>query len=55
METEIQKQLKYLRTFLPDEYSIIEHINEDPHGIHGLLKSIPLKKLKEYISLVFND
>jgi len=49
METEIQKQLKYLRSFLADEYSIIEHIKEDPHSHYGLLKSIPHRKLKEYI------
>jgi len=52
METEILKQIKYLQSFLADEYSIIEHIKEDPHGQFGLLKSLSRKELKEYISLL---
>ena len=52
METKIIKQKKYLRTFLADEYSIIAHIEEDPHGRFGNLRTIPKKKLIEYISLL---
>lgn len=55
METEIMKKVKELCRFLPDEYSIIQHIEEDPHGDLGLLKSLPLKKKREYISIVMNS
>lgn len=51
METEIMKQIKFLKSFLADEYSILAHIEEDPHGIHGLLRSIPRKQLKEYLAM----
>ena len=51
MATEIMRKLKQILKFIDDDYSIIQHIKEDPHEQYGLLKSIPRKELKEFISL----
>ena len=54
MDPEIRKQLKQILRFIDDDYSIFQHIKENPHGQFGLLRSLTRKELKEYISLLKN-